>query len=192
MRNSLEYTDLVFPHGNEEHLAQMAQRLGVRHLILCYELKDPLLRERAKEVAMLSHDGFTAEFAVLVASQQDVSRARNYTKSIVATARPELFEDKRVAYVIDFESGRRDDFIHHRNSGLNQVFIENAKRTGKVLLVNAHNLIAGKLPQAVILGRIMQNNTFFRKYRPGLLVVSGAMEPLEMRAPRDLQNLLNI
>jgi RNase P/RNase MRP subunit p30 len=185
-------TDLVFPKGNEEQLVQMAQRLGITHLIFCYELKDPLIKERAKEVAMLAHDGFSTEFAIIVASQQEVNKARTIAKSIVGIAKPELFEDKRITYVIDFEIGRRDDFIHHRNSGLNQVFIEQAKRTGKVLLVNAHQLLFGKLPEAIVLGRMRQNNDFFKKYKPDVIVVSGAREALEMRAPRDLQNLLNI
>src|SRR5207253_7981913 len=113
-------------------------------------------------------------------------------KSLVGIARPELFEDKRITYIIDFESGKRDDFIHHRNSGLNQVFIEQAKRGGKVLLVDAHQLLFGRLPPAIVLGRIKQNNDFFKKYKPDIIVVSGAREALEMRAPRDLQNLLNI
>lgn len=184
-------TDLVFPRGNEEHLVEMALRLGFTHLILCYELKDPLIKERAKEVKMLEHEGLTTEFAVMVRNQDEVGKARNYTAAIVAIGRPELFEDKRVAYMIDFEAGKRDDFIHHRNSGLSQVSINNATRTGKQLLVNAHNLL-GQLPQSVVLGRMMQNNNFFRKYKPDVLVVSGAREPLEMRAPRDLQNLLSL
>jgi RNase P/RNase MRP subunit p30 len=185
-------TDLVFPKGNEEHLAGMAKRLGITHLILCYSLKDPLLKDRAKEVAILSHEGFTTEFAILVTSQQEVSKAMHLTKSIVAIARPEFFEDKRVGYIIDFEGGRRDDFIHHRNSGLNQVFIAQAKRTNKTLLVDARQLLFGQLPQPVVLGRVKQNNDFFKKYKPNVLVVSGAHEALEMRAPRDLQNLLNL
>jgi len=183
-------TDVVFPKGNVEHLAQTARRLGVKHLIFCYGLRDPLLKDRAKEIAMLTDKGFTTEFAVLAASQQEVNRAKSITRSIVGLARPELFEDKRVAYIIDFESGRRDDFIHHRNSGLNQVSIDQAKRTEKTLLVNAHNLLFGPLPQAVVLGRMRQNAGFFRKYAPHVIAVSGAREPLEMRAPRDLQNLL--
>ena len=188
------HPDLVFPRGNEEHLAAMAMRLGIRHLILCYELKDPLLRTRMKEVAMLTHPdrGFSTEFAVLVASQAEVGKAHNLTKSVVAIARPELFEDRRVSYIIDMESGRRDDFIHHRNSGLNQVFLDQAVRGDKTLLVNAHALLAGPLPQPVILGRMLQNNTFYRKYSPRVVVVSGAREPLEMRPWRDLQHLLTL
>lgn len=202
-------TDLVFPKGNEEHLADMAKRLGVTHLIMCYGLKDPLLKERAKEVKMLEHERsggsgasleqgnkrfprFTTEFAILVANQQEVAKARSITPAVVALARPEMFEDKRVAYIIDFETGRRDDFIHHRNSGLNQVFIANASKTGKTLLVNAHNLLSGGLPQPVVLGRMVQNNNFFRKYKPDVIVVSGAREPLEMRSAHDLRGLLSL
>jgi RNase P/RNase MRP subunit p30 len=182
--------DLVFPKGNEERFVDMALRLGTKHLVFCYELKDPLLKDRQKEVKMLEHQEFTTEFAILVRTQDDVAKAKNLTRSIVAIARQELFEDKRVMYIIDFEGGKRDDFIHHRNSGLNQVFINHAKRTGKILLVNARQLISGAIPPAVVLGRMKQNNDFFKKYAPDAFVVSGAHEPLEMRAPKDLQNLL--
>ena len=187
----MEHTDLVFPQGNEEHLVKMAKRLGVRHLILCYTLKNPLLKERKKEVAILAEKTLTTEFAIMVRDQNDISRAKSFSASIVAVGRHEMFEDKRVNYLIDFEMGRRDDFIHHRNSGLNQVFIAAAKRSDKTLLVNANNLLYGD-DHAVTLGRIMQNNAFFKKYSPNVLVVSGAREPLQMRAPRDLRALLDL
>jgi RNase P/RNase MRP subunit p30 len=186
------HTDLVFPKGNEEHLIHMAERLGFQHVIFCYTLKDPLLKDRGKEVAMLAHDGITTEFAIIVTNQQEVAKARSITRSVIGIARPELFEDKRISHIIGFESGKRDDFIHHRNSGLSQVFIEQAKRTGKILLVDARQLLFGQLPQPVVLGRMKQNNDFFKKYKPDVIVISGAREPLEMRAPRDLQNLLNV
>lgn len=186
--------DVVFPRGNEEHLATMARRLGVTHLIMCYSLKDPLLKSRAGEVAKLADpaSGLSTEFAVLVTNQQDVSRARSMTASVIGLAKPELFEDKRVSHIIDMESGRRDDFIHHRNSGLNQVFVANAIAGDKTLLVDAKQLLFGDQPRAVVLGRMRQNNTMYRKYSPRVVVVSGASEPLEMRPWRDLQNLLDI
>jgi RNase P/RNase MRP subunit p30 len=186
----MHYTDLVFPKNNEERLVEMAKRLGVRHLILCYELKDPLLKDRMKEVKMLEHEGFTTEFAIYATTQAEVAKARGITKSVVAAGRPEMFEDKRIRYVINFEAARRDDFIHHRNSGLNQVFLASAARTDKIILISARQLLLSDVPQAVVLGRMMQNNTFYRKYKQNVCVVSGATEPLEMRSPRDLQNLL--
>jgi RNase P/RNase MRP subunit p30 len=182
--------DLVFPKNNEEHLVHMAKRLGTKHVIFCYPLKDVMIRQRAKEVAMLAHEDLIAEFAVLVQTQQEVSKALSLTRTIVATAKPEFFEDKRVTYIINFESGRRDDFIHHRNSGLNQVFVDQSMRTDKTLLVNANQLLSER--SSVVLGRMMQNNAMFKKYKPRVIVVSGAREPLEMRALRDLANLLTI
>jgi RNase P/RNase MRP subunit p30 len=188
----MHYTDLVFPRNNEEKLLEMAKRLGIKHLIFCYELKDPLLKDRGKEVAMLSTEQLTTEFAVYVTTQQEVGKAQGITKNVVAAGRPEMFDDKRVKYIINFEAAKRDDFIHHRNSGLNQVFLAAAERSQKTVLVSARQLIAGEVPPAVVLGRMMQNNTFYRKYKTAVLVVSAAREPLEMRAPRDLQNLLNL
>jgi RNase P/RNase MRP subunit p30 len=185
-------TDLVFPSGNEKHLAEMALRLGTEHLIFCYELKDPLLKMRAKEVELLKQEHLTTGFAIIVDSQQDVAKAKNFTKTIVGTARPELFEDKRVSHIIDMESGRRDDFIHHRNSGLNQVFLQHVNNNDKTLLVDASQLFSGQIAQGVVLGRIMQNNEFYRKYAPRVIVISGACEPLQMRAWRDLQVLLDL
>lgn len=186
--------DVVFPHGNETHLVHMAERLGITHIIFCYTLKDSLLKSRAKEIEKLSDPArrITTEFAILVSNQQDVSRAKSITKTVIGTARPELFEDKRVTHIIDMESGRRDDFIHHRNSGLNQVFIANAIIGDKTLLVDAKQLLFGDQPRAVVLGRIRQNNIFYKKYAPRVMAVSGASEPLEMRPWRDLQNLLDV
>ncbi len=184
--------DVVFPNGNEKHLVDMALRLGTKHLILCYQLSDPLLKMRAKEVQLLKQENLTTEFAIIVNSQQDVAKAKNFTKTIIGMARPELFEDKRVSHIIDMESGKRDDFIHHRNSGLNQVFLQHVNNNDKTLLVDASQLFAGQIAPGVVLGRIMQNNEFYKKYSPRVIVVSGACEPLQMRACRDLQILLDL
>lgn len=177
-------TDLVFPKGNEKKMLAMAKRLGVQRLFLCYSLSDA--RRMKEEVANMSGKGLAVELAVLV-SQKDVQRAKAVTKFVVARGKPGIYEDKRVRFVIDFESGKRDDFIHHRNSGLTQVFIKKGMATGKTFLVNARQLGEN---EETILGRMQQNNRFFRKYKPDVLVVSGARTPLEMRNPRDLQQLL--
>ena len=189
----IRHSDLVFPKGNESHLVDMALRLGINHLIMCYTLDDPMIKIRKKEVELQQQENLTTEFAIIVSNQDDVGKAKNYTTTIIAYAKPELFEDKRVSHIIDMESGRRDDFIHHKNSGLNQVFIDHAIRTDKTLLVNANKLLYEKnIAQSVVLGRMLQNNIFYRKYSPKVIVVSGSFEPLQMRAWRDLQNLLNL
>lgn len=181
--------DLVFPRGNEERLFETARKLGFSEIIFCYRLDDPLLKERKGEVSRLQSGDITPMFAVYVKTQQDVQKARKFTEHIVALGRREMFEDKRVKYIIGFESSKREDFVHHRNSGLTQVFLKNAIRTDKTLLVNISQLRESKAPH-VMLGRMMQNNRLYRKYSPKVCVVSGAREPLEMRAPRDLENAL--
>jgi hypothetical protein len=184
-------TDLCFPHGNEEALCQMALALGTTHLILCYPLSDPLVKDRKKEVAMLAHEGLTTEFAVIVRNQDEVAKAMHLTRTIVGPARLELYEDKRVTHLIGIESGRREDFIHHRNSGLTQVLIAQAIRTEKTLLVDL-SALHGPFPQPVIIGRIMQNNTLFKKYAPRTLVVSAGKTPFDLRSPHDRANFLRI
>jgi RNase P/RNase MRP subunit p30 len=184
MRN----TDLVFPNGNEGKLAAMARRLRVRTLLLCYPADAPHLEQRRAEAQRLCDERLTVLFCVHAKDQDQVQRAVKITKEIVATGRQGIFEDPRVRYVIDFEGRRREDFVHHRNSGLTQVSIAKGIKSGKVFLVNARQL-AGNYSY-VILGRMMQNNMFFRKYKPTVLAVSGATEALGMRSPKDLENLL--
>ncbi len=183
-------TDLVFPDGNEERLVAMARELGTRTLVLCYDASSPGIKERPREVAKLSGPGVRTVFAALARTQDEVQRALKVTQEIVALASPAIYEDKRVRYVIGFEGGARDDFIHHRNAGLTQVSVANAVRTGKTLLVDAGQLLSGEMPAHVVLGRMMQNNMLFRKYRPSVLAVSGAREALGMRATKDLRVLL--
>ena len=182
--------DLVFPRGNEEGLVAMAERLGFHEIVLCYPVKDPLLRERAKEAERLS-TRIKVSFAVLATSQQEAMRAKQLAGALVATPFPGAFEDKRVTHVIGLERGARD-FLHHRGSGLTQVSLREAARTGKTLLVDAGALLDGALHPGVVLGRVLQNNGFFRKEDVPVRVVSAAREPLRMRAPRDLQDLLRL
>lgn len=181
--------DFVFPENNEQQLLEMAERLGFRKLVFCYHIDDPHLRAR-KEELQESAPSLEIDLAVVVESQQQVQKARKITRNVIGVARREFFDDKRVRHIIDFESGRRSDFIHHRNSGLTQVLINKAILRDITLLVDFRQLIAGKPAQHVVLGRMMQNNQFFRKYRPRVRIVSGARHTLEMRAPRDLQNFL--
>jgi len=180
--------DLVFPNNNEEKLVVMAKLLGVRELMLCYPLADRDIQLRQREVKKLSGKVVT-RFGVLVDRQADVQKALRLTNDIVARGVPWVYDDKRVRFVMDMEAGKRRDFTHHRNSGLNQVFIKKAMASGKTFLVNA-SLLYGD--NATVLGRMIQNNTFFRKYKPDVLVVSGASTPLGMRNPRDLQALLRL
>ncbi|MDD9953884.1 MAG: hypothetical protein OXR66_06125 [Candidatus Woesearchaeota archaeon] len=181
------HTDLVFPKGNESKLVAMAVKLGFERLLCCYTLDDPYVQEREKELKKFA--GIEVIFALYVENQQEVQKAKRFTKHIVARGKPGLFEDKRVQYVINFEAGKKKDFVHHRNSGLTQVFIKHGIRTKKTFLVNFNHLLHD---DGTILGRIQQNNMFFKKYTPDVLVVSGASSPLEMRAPKDLENILQL
>lgn len=188
----VQYTDLVFPNGNEAQLVAMATRLGIHELLFCYKAEDPLSKSRIAEATKYATKECAITPVILVKDLAGVDKAKAITKNVATYGSPAVFEDKRIKYVLGMETGHRDDFIHHRNSGLNQVFIEQSKRTGKTLLINLRPLITESIPQAVFLGRVQQNNTFFRKYKPAVMVVSGAKEPLEMRSPRDLQMILQI
>lgn len=168
----------------------MAKKLGIKELLLMYNLSDPMLKQRYSEAKKLADEKINVELAIFVNSQQEVIKAKSLTKHIVGRER--LYEDKRVKYLIDFESSRKPDFIHHRRGGLTQVHVKTAVRTGKTILVNANPLITNKLHQSVLLGRFQQNSALFKKYGADVKVVSGATRSLDMRAPKDLDNLLKL
>lgn len=180
--------DVVFPQGNEKKLVAMAKRLGFTEVLFCYSVAEATLA-RKKDVEGLTSETLAVGFAVFVETQKEVQQAIRLTKNVVGLARRELFDNKRVRYLINAESGERTDFIHHRNSGLTQVLLSLAKRKDKTILVNFRQL---RENTPVVLGRMLQNNRFYKKYEPNVIVVSGARQALEMRAPRDLQNILSL
>ncbi len=184
--------DVVFPKNNETRLLEMARLLGTREVMLVYPVSDPSLKQRKGEVERLSGTVGTVvtRFGILVSEHREVQRAKGLSPDIVAISRPWVYDDKRVRWVLNMENGRRADFTHHRNSGLNQVFIRKAIRTGKTFLINLNLLLSDG--RETLLGRVLQNNRFFRKYRPDVLVVSGCSLPLEMRSEKDRGSLLRL
>jgi RNase P/RNase MRP subunit p30 len=186
----LHDVDVVFPRNNERALLEMAQRLGTRKLILVYELTDPMIRDRKGEVEKLSSESVRTEFAVIAHNQQDVSKAVRLTRSVIGT-RAELAEDSRVAYLMGLEDSSRDDFIHHRRSGMNQVVVAHANRTNKTIFLDL-SLALDRERGPVYLGRLLQNTTIAQRRFGNVIVVSGAHEAMHLRAPRDRSLFLRL
>lgn len=184
--------DLVFPSGNEPALVEMAKRLGFDKLFLCYPLDDPLIAQRKGEIQALCDENLQVEFAIMIKNQTEVNKAKRLTKHIIAPSKQELFEDKRIPYLLGFGNSRKPDFIHHRRGGLTQVHVNSAKRTNKTLLVDIGSLLQSDVSNETLIGRLMQNNKLFRKYGCAVRAVSCAKSALGMRAPKDLENFLTL
>ena len=96
-----------------------------------------------------------------------------------------VVEDKNVDILLSPEKTRDRDFMHSRNSGLNQVLCKLAKKND---IANGFdfNLVLNSKNRGEILGRMMQNVGLCRKYKNKMVLLSGANNELDMRNPKDL------
>ena len=92
------------------------------------------------------------------------------------------FENKRIDVVVSLERASGNDFIHYKNSGMNQVLCKLAKKNGIAIGFNFNDILIGK----PFIGRMMQNVRLCRKYKVNMILASFASNIYEMRNPRDL------
>ena len=96
---------------------------------------------------------------------------------------------ERGAHVLfDFETDSREDFLHHRASGLNQVLCKSAKKNDSIIAFNFNSILeTDDVARAKIMGRMQQNIRLCRKYKVPMLPLSFAAVPFQMRALLDFK-----
>jgi len=94
-------------------------------------------------------------------------------------------ENKNVDILLSPEKGRNKDFMHSRDSGLNQVLCKLAKRNDVAVGFNFRDVLISK-NRGIILGKMMQNVRLCRKYNVRMVVISGASDEYELKSARDL------
>jgi len=96
---------------------------------------------------------------------------------------------ERGAHVLfGFETDKREDFIHHRASGLNQVLCKLAKRKDCIVAFDFNSILeSDDLFRAKIIGRMQQNIKLCRKYNVPMLPLTFAAVPFQMRNMLDFK-----
>jgi RNase P/RNase MRP subunit p30 len=97
-------------------------------------------------------------------------------------------ENKKVSCLLSPEYERKKDFMHSRNSGLNQVLCKIAVKNNAAIGVNFNGLHEDKKEAALRLGRIIQNIRFCSKYKVKVLIASFSAKPEEMVSAYDLRS----
>jgi ribonuclease P/MRP protein subunit RPP1 len=170
--------DIVFPRNNEKEFIQMATRLGYNKLIFVYD----------KDVADIKSEKIKIEKAVLVKPNK-IGKVKG---TVIVENSDKLrltIENKKTDIIFNLENQRKD-FMHHRNSGLNQVLAKLAYKNKIKIGVSLSNVLkAENMLRSQLLGRIMQNVRICRKYKVDMLLASFAHDPYEMRAPKDIMSL---
>ncbi|MFP4423894.1 MAG: RNase P subunit p30 family protein [Candidatus Woesearchaeota archaeon] len=155
--------DIVVCNNNEKELVSMAEYLDFKGLVMI--------------------NGKPVESKIPV-HKLDIVK-------IKGDARPAI--EKGVSLIYNVEDRGMKEFMHYRNSGLNQVLCKIAAEKGVSVGFNMGLIIQGNAyKRSIIMGRMMQNARFCRKFGVKQVVASFAQDPFEMRGPYELMSLAKI
>lgn len=185
--------DFIFPNENEEEFIEMSLKLGYNSLCFIYPYaKTNKYEEKIKELQEKTKTKLSYGF---LASLRDVNKIRRPKNLIFVkgSAKNRFFIEKKKADVLfSLEDQNREDFIHHRASGLNHVLCELANRNKVIVGFSFSLLLKNKKNLHQLLGRMMQNIRLCRKFKVKTLIGSFAERPFEMRGNRDITSLFGL
>lgn len=185
-------TDIVFPNGNENEFLSMAEKLGYDEMIFCYENdgKINIVEEKIKKINGKVKIGFC-----LKADKKNIQKMASGKNLVLFESDREndrwVIEKNNPSIIFGFEDEKAKDFIHHRNSGLNQVLCKMMSAKGIKYGLPLSSLLESKDNyRAQIIGRVKQNIKLCRKYKIKMKSFSFAKDPYQMRSPKDVASLL--
>jgi len=180
------HIDYVFPDGNEEEFIEMALKLGYGGLCFIYRYSrnmdnDEKVKKLQEKTKLKLSYGF-------LASLKDANKIKSKNLIFVkGSAKNRFFIEKKKADVLfSLEDGKREDFMHHRASGLNHVLCSLANKNKVVVGFSFNLLLRNKKNLHKLLGRMMQNIRLCRKFKVKTLIGSFAERPFEMRGAKDI------
>ena len=181
------FVDIVYPKNNEKEFVEIAEKIGVEGLVFVYPYSKSIKEENKKMSSNINIcSGILADHKTALKSK--VGAGLVLVKSSAKDRF--VFEKIKPDVIFDLEFGERADFMHHRNSGLNQVLCKLAAKNNVTVGIDCGRIISlGLKKQAQIFGRISQNIKFCRKYKVKMILASFADDPYLMRSPHDLSSL---
>ena len=180
--------EIVFPNNNEKAFISLAERLGVKEMVLVYPFEQFAKKELPKGKVILKLG--------IVAKQQDILEAKKLSRFVIVESGEKdqyTLEKMRPHLMFNFEKSSKKDKTHYRISGLNQVLCKLAASNNITVGFSFSELLhASPRERKVLLGRMMQNMRFCKKYKVKTLFASFAKKPFEMRNERDLKALASL
>ncbi|MFC1741260.1 RNase P subunit p30 family protein [Nanoarchaeota archaeon] len=180
--------DIVFPKDNEKEFIRIAEKLNLDGLCFVYDTPKDISSFQKGTKLKLSVGvlckpedvkRYTGKYLTLMRAPEDQSRIR----SIIEKAKPDI--------LFDLEFSRKNDFIHHRASGLNHVLATLARQKGVKIGIDFSRVIGARREErAVYLGRITQNIQFARKFKFDVVCASFTDNSMNLRAKEDIDSFL--
>ncbi|PIN79604.1 hypothetical protein COV16_03300 [Candidatus Woesearchaeota archaeon CG10_big_fil_rev_8_21_14_0_10_34_8] len=176
--------DIVFPKNNEEEFIAIAKRLGMKELLFVYQSP----KEKKNTTKKI-----TIKTAIISTPNQLKSGNANASNTIVRSDPDKdrwIIEKIKPKIMFGFEFQDRNDFMHHRNSGINHV---TAKLMAKNKITYGFPVadLINSTKQGVILGRMKQNIKLCKKYKVEIILASFASDPMDMRNLKDVKCLVD-
>lgn len=171
-------TDFFVPEKNEQELTKTALAMNIKDFVFLYGLKEyeekynkdhNKINEGIKKKGNIKDDNFKR--GVLLKGDykiNDLIKASKISDFVVVESNDNLrqvLERMRNIYVYGCENLSRPDFIHHRNSGLNHILANIAKKNNTKFLFNFEDFVKkDKIKKSLLFGRLKQNLVLYRKY----------------------------
>ena len=181
------YVDIVFPAKNEVRFIHVASLLGYDGICLAYSTKE-FSQKKIDELQLNS------PIKIYGAIKTTKTNKKTKTNIIISEAKDEkynrnILEKGKINIIFNIENQTGQDFIHHRNSGLNHIICKAASESNSAIGVSFSNLLNQKSKSRLI-GRINQNISLCKKYKTKIVLASFAKDPSELRSPTDLRSFL--
>ena len=185
--------DICLPEGNEKELIERAKQLGYSEVVFLYTFSSRKeLQEQKKKFpnqkigvyikAIKPNDLKKVEQFYLDADMIAVS-AQDETVVRLAADNP------RIDLLFEVASASGKDSLHYRNSGMNNVIVNIAKKSKQAYGLSFRYFLEHEsYARAKILGREMQNVQLSRRKNP-IILASFSRDIWQIRNPNDLQSI---
>lgn len=177
--------EIVFPNGNEEEFVDMAEKLGYSELFFVYDINKRGIEEKIKPLEKKTK----IRLSVIYITKNSKHNIKNKTIIMESSSKNRhVIESKKTQAIFNLENQKREDFIHHRAAGLNQVLCKLAKEKNIIIGFSFRSILNSKERYKVI-GRMVQNIKLCKKYKTDMVFASYAKKPYEMRGSKDIRIL---
>lgn len=176
------HADIVFPDRNEKEFLEIAEKLGFEALVFVYDNPNKIPQKLPASKLKTK--------TALLAKEKEIQKPRNKAELILYKSTGNdrwVFEKSEADIIFGLEEAQKKDFMHHRASGLNQVLCRIASKKGKIIAIPFSAILSSKgMLRAQLIGKMMQNVRFCRKFKVMTALASFAKTPYQMRAPAEL------
>ncbi len=185
--------DICFPKKNQEKFVSIAEKLNKKEIYLVYPYQKNISNLKSNLKKLQKTTKIKLRLG-LIAPPKDIIKAKKTSDFVITQSSSKdqhVFEKLKPSLIFNLEKSKRKDKPHYRYSGLNQVLCKLAAKNNIIIGFSFSELF-NSTRRHILLGRIMQNLRFCKKYHCKTLFASFAKNPFELRSDKQLQTFNRI